>query len=102
MYALFWRAANVTSLYKFKEAMEAIDNANPTAREWLANTGDQSRWTKYAFDTKVCCAENKTNFVESFIATVGVDRCNPILTLLEVNPYFKLCCCKPQVCCFKT
>ena len=94
MYALFWRAANATSLFNFKKAMEAIDDAKPTAKEWLADIGDQSRWTKYAFDPNVCCDENKTNFVESFNATLGVDRCKPVLTLLEGNLCFKLFCCK--------
>ncbi|XP_057528325.1 uncharacterized protein LOC130807059 [Amaranthus tricolor] len=63
--------------------MEAIDDANPTTREWLVDIGDQTRWTKYAFDPNVCCDENKTNFVESFNATLGVDRCKCVLTLLE-------------------
>ena len=91
MYALFWRAANATSLFKFKKAMEAIDDTNPMAKEWLVDIGDQSsRWTKYAFDPNVCCDENKTNFVESFNATLGVDRCKPFLTLLEGNLCFKL------------
>ena len=94
MYALFWRAANATSLFKLKKAMEAIDDSNPTARQWLADIGDQSRWRKYAFDPNVCCDENKTNFVESFNATLGVDRCKPVLTLLEGNLCFKLSCYK--------
>ena len=94
MYALFWRAVNATSLFKFKKAMKAINDVNPTAREWLADIGDQSRWKKYAFDPNVCCDENKINFVESFNATLGVDRCKPVLTLLEGNLCFKLFCCK--------
>jgi hypothetical protein len=80
---MFWRAANASSKFKFRKAMEAIDGADPKAREWLANIGDQSRWSKHAFDPTVCCDENKTNFVESFNATLGVDRSKPVLTLLE-------------------
>ena len=91
MYAMFWMAANATSLYKFKKGMEAIDDANPTARECLSDIGDQSRWTKYAFDPKVRRDENKTNFVESFNATLGVDRCKLFLMLFEGNLCFKLC-----------
>ena len=94
MYGLVWRAANATSLFKFKKSMEAIDDANPTTWKCLADIGDQSRWAKYAFDPNVCCDENKTNFVESFNATLGVDRCKPVLTLLEGNLCFKLFCCK--------
>ena len=91
MYALFWRAANATFLFKLKKAMEAIEDANPTIRECLADIGDQSRWTKYAFDHNVSCDENKTNFVESFNATLGVDRCKLFLMLFEGNLCFKLC-----------
>ena len=91
MYALFERATNATSLYKFKKVMEAMANLQ---QESGLQIGDQSKWKKYAFDPKVCCDENKTNFIESFNATFGVDRCKLVLTLLEGNPCFKLCCCK--------
>ncbi|KAL2945019.1 Small ribosomal subunit biogenesis GTPase RsgA [Bienertia sinuspersici] len=83
MYSLFWRACSATSPFTFRKAMETIEKANPLARIWLANLGDQSRWTRHKFDSKICSEENKTNFVESFNATLGVDRCRPILTLLE-------------------
>ena len=49
----------------------------------MADIGDQSRWSKQSFDPTVCYDENKTNFVESFNATLGVDRSKPVLTLLE-------------------
>ena len=83
LYAMFWRVANASSKFKFRKAMEAIDGADPKAREWLADIGDQSRWSKHDFDPLVCCDENKTNFVESFNATLGVDRSKPVLTSLE-------------------
>lgn len=83
MYALFWRACIATSTFTFRKAMERIEKANPAARVWLANLGDQSRWSKHAFDPSICCDENKSNFVESFNATLGIDWCRPVLTLLE-------------------
>ncbi|KAL2905194.1 Antagonist of mitotic exit network protein 1, partial [Bienertia sinuspersici] len=42
-----------------------------------------SRWSKNKFDASLKCDVNNTNFVESFDSTLGVDRCRPILTLLE-------------------
>ncbi|KAL2895808.1 EF-hand calcium-binding domain-containing protein 5, partial [Bienertia sinuspersici] len=83
MYSLFWRACSATSPFTFRKAMERIEKENPLARIWLANLGDQSRWTRHKFDPQICSEENKTNFVESFNATLGVDRCRPMLTLLE-------------------
>ncbi|KAL2903517.1 Phosphoenolpyruvate carboxylase [Bienertia sinuspersici] len=83
MYSLFWRACNATSTFTFRMAMERIQKTNPLALVWLSKLGDQSRWTKYKFNPKICTDENKTNFVESFNATLGVDRCRSVLTLLE-------------------
>ena len=74
--------------------MEAIDDVNPTAWEWLADIGDQLRSTKYAFDHNICCDDNKTNFFESFNTTLRVDKGKPVLTLLKGNICFKLFCCK--------
>ncbi|KAL2937069.1 Methionyl-tRNA formyltransferase [Bienertia sinuspersici] len=85
MHSLFWRAASATSPFTFRKAMERIEKENPLARIWLANLGDQSRWTRHKFDPKICSEENKSNFVESFNATLGIDRCRPVLTLLEDN-----------------
>ncbi|XP_057517894.1 uncharacterized protein LOC130798818 [Amaranthus tricolor] len=72
LYAMFWRAANASSKFMFKKAMEVIDKVDPKARAWFADIGEQSRWSKHASDPLVCCDENKTNFVESFNATLGV------------------------------
>lgn len=85
MYALFWKASNVTSKFIFSKAMEQIDKANRNARVWLANLGAQIRWSKHAFDPIIYSDERKNNFVESFNATLGLDRCRPVLTLLEGN-----------------
>lgn len=49
----------------------------------LAKLGPQSTWSKHAFSEHVKSDVNKTNFVESFNSTLGIDRCRPILTLLE-------------------
>lgn len=83
MYSLFWLACTATSPFSFKKAMEKIQKTNHLALVWLSKLGDQSRWSRHKFDPKICTDENKTNFVESFNATLGVDRCRPILTLLE-------------------
>ncbi|KAL2942222.1 FK506-binding protein 4 [Bienertia sinuspersici] len=50
MYSLFWRACSATSPFTFRKAMERIEKANPLARIWLANLGDQSIWTRHKFD----------------------------------------------------
>ncbi|XP_021755177.1 uncharacterized protein LOC110720449 [Chenopodium quinoa] len=63
--------------------MERIQKTNKLALIWLSKLGDQSRWSKHQFDPKICSDENKTNFVESFNATLGIERCRPVLTLLE-------------------
>ncbi|XP_057247051.1 uncharacterized protein LOC130589640 [Beta vulgaris subsp. vulgaris] len=83
MWQLFWLAAGATSKFTFKKAMQQIEKANPAARIWLANLGEQKRWTKHQFDTSIKSDVNKTNFVESFNSTLGIDRCRPVLTLLE-------------------
>ncbi|KMS97371.1 hypothetical protein BVRB_6g155710 [Beta vulgaris subsp. vulgaris] len=85
MWQLFWLAAGATSEFTFKKAMQQIEKANPAARIWLANLGEQKRWTKHQFDTSIKSDVNKTNFVESFNSTLGIDRCRPVLTLLEGN-----------------
>ncbi|KAL2896041.1 Protein FAR1-RELATED SEQUENCE 8 [Bienertia sinuspersici] len=83
MFSLFWKACGATSPFTFKKAMTGLQKANPAALVWLSKLGEQSRWTKHKFDPAIKCDVNKTNFVESFNATLGVDRCRPILTLLE-------------------
>lgn len=50
---------------------------------WFANLGDASTWSKHKFDPNVCNDSNTSNFVESFNSTLGVDRCRPVLSLLE-------------------
>ncbi|KAL2933778.1 Retrotransposon-derived protein PEG10 [Bienertia sinuspersici] len=51
---------------------------------WLAyDLGEQCRRTKHKFDASIKSDVNKTNFVESFNATLGIDRCRPVMTLLE-------------------
>ncbi|KAL2930197.1 Copper-exporting P-type ATPase [Bienertia sinuspersici] len=88
MWQLFWLAASATSPFVFQKAMKQIDKAKPSARVWLANLGEQSRWTKHKFDPLIKCDVNNTNFVESFNATLGIDRARPVTTLLEgINPF---------------
>ncbi|XP_021769696.1 uncharacterized protein LOC110733936 [Chenopodium quinoa] len=68
-----------------------VKAVNPMACEWLADLGNQSRWTRHKFDPKICSDENKTNFVESLNVTLGVDRCRPVLTLLEDISIRRMC-----------
>lgn len=83
MLSLFWRACGAYSKFTFGKAMKGFQKTNPEARIWLADIGDLSTWSKHAFDTDIKCDTNKSNFVESFNATLGVERCSPVLTLLE-------------------
>ncbi|XP_021758656.1 uncharacterized protein LOC110723618 [Chenopodium quinoa] len=84
MYILFWRACNATSFFTFRKAMERLKKGGgDEVMKWFADLGEQSRWTKHKFDPNVCNDSNTSNFVESFNSTLGIDRCRPILTLLE-------------------
>ena len=83
LWQLFWLACGAFSTFTFAKAMNEIEKNNPDARRWLANLGPQERWTKHKFDPELKCDINKTNFVESFNATLGTDRCKPVLSLLE-------------------
>ncbi|KAL2928060.1 hypothetical protein RDABS01_006451 [Bienertia sinuspersici] len=83
MLSLFWKACGAYSEFTFKKAMEQMDKVGKGGRLWLAKLGDQARWTKHKFNVATKCDSNKSNFVESFNATLGIDRCRPVLTLLE-------------------
>lgn len=87
MFNLFWKACGAYSKFTFKKAMDQLQKVNPDALVWLSNVGEQETWSKHAFKTHIKCDVNKTNFVESFNATLGIDRCRPVLTLLEGNYY---------------
>ena len=78
LWQLFWLACGAFSTFTFAKAMNEIEKNNPEARKWLANLRPQERWTKHEFDPKLKCDINKTNFVESFNATLGTDRCKPV------------------------
>ena len=71
------------STFTFAKAMNEIEKKNPEARKSLANLGPQERWTKHKFDPEWKYDINKKTFVESFNATLGTDRCKPVLSLLE-------------------
>ncbi|KAL2901168.1 hypothetical protein RDABS01_026250, partial [Bienertia sinuspersici] len=83
MWNLFWLACEAYSEFTFRNAMEAFQKTNPAVRIWLADLVEQCRWTKRKFDGSIKSDVNKTNFVESFNATLGIDRCRPVMTLLE-------------------
>lgn len=52
---------------------------NHLGRVWFIKLGDHSNWTKHKFNPKIKCEVNKTNFVESFNATLGIDKCYDIV-----------------------
>lgn len=84
MWQLFQLACGAYFDFTFKKTMKGIHKTQTTARIcWLANLGEQKRWTKHKFDLSIKCDVNNINFVESFNATLGIDRCRPVLTLLE-------------------
>lgn len=51
--------------------------------KWFVELEDPSTWSKYRFDPNVYNDTNTSNFKESFNSTLDVDRCRPVLTLLE-------------------
>ncbi|XP_021715950.1 uncharacterized protein LOC110683849 [Chenopodium quinoa] len=83
MLSLFWKACGACSEFTFKKSMEQMDKVGKGGRLWLAKLGNQARWTKHKFNVATKCDANKSNFVESFNATLGIDRCRLVLTLLE-------------------
>ncbi|XP_021731001.1 uncharacterized protein LOC110697906 [Chenopodium quinoa] len=83
MFSLFWRACGAYSEFTFKKAMKQLQKVNPAALIWLSKVGDQSTWTEHKFNEAIKCDVNKSNFVESFNATLGMDRARSVLTLLE-------------------
>ncbi|XP_021775489.1 uncharacterized protein LOC110739330 [Chenopodium quinoa] len=84
MYTLFWRACNATNKFTFRKAMEKLQKeGGDDVMTWFADLGDQSKWSKHKFDPNVCNDSNTSNFVEIFNSTLSVDRCRPVLTLLE-------------------
>ncbi|KAL2899231.1 putative surface protein bspA-like [Bienertia sinuspersici] len=83
MLSLFWRVCGAYSPFTFRKAMDTLKKVNPMAVEWLADLGEQSAWTIHKFNPVVTSDVNKSNFVESFNATLGIERCRPVLTLLE-------------------
>ena len=92
MYVLFWRVCNATSQFTFRKAMERVQKeGGDKVIEWLGQLGDPSTWSKHKFDPNVCNDSNTSNFVESFNSTLGIDRCRPVLTLLEGKLLLVLC-----------
>ncbi|KAL2902664.1 Transposase for insertion sequence element IS905 [Bienertia sinuspersici] len=83
MLSLFWRVYGAYSPFTFRKAMETLKKVNHMEVEWLADLGEQSAWTIHKFNPVVTTDVNKSNFVESFNATLGIERCKPVLTLLE-------------------
>ena len=52
--------------------MEAIDKASSTAKAWLKDIGDQSRWSKHVFHPTVCCVENKKILLRASMLHLGL------------------------------
>ncbi|KAL2940629.1 Leishmanolysin-like peptidase 2 [Bienertia sinuspersici] len=63
MFSLFWKSCGAYSKFTFAKAMEQLQKTNPKALIW--------------------CDVNRTNFVESFNTTLGIERCRPVMSLLE-------------------
>ncbi|XP_063935333.1 uncharacterized protein LOC108226826 isoform X1 [Daucus carota subsp. sativus] len=85
LYILFWRACNATSQFTYRKAMEKLKEVGgDSVMKFFAELGDPAGWSKHKFDPNVCNDSNTSNFVESFNSTLGIDRCRPVLTLLEV------------------
>ncbi|XP_063946158.1 uncharacterized protein LOC135151558 [Daucus carota subsp. sativus] len=84
LYILFWRACNATSQFTYRKAMERLKEVGgDSVMKFFAELGDPAGWSKHKFDPNVCNDSNTSNFVESFNSTLGIDRCRPVLTLLE-------------------
>lgn len=83
MLSLFWRVCGAYSQFTFKKSMEKLQKTNIEAKVWLSEIGEMKTWTKHCFNPAVKCDVNKSNFVESFNSTLGIDRCRPVFTLLE-------------------
>ncbi|XP_021752033.1 uncharacterized protein LOC110717599 [Chenopodium quinoa] len=84
MHKLFWGVTNAYSAFSFKKALQKVQTtAGLGAVKWFKEVGPLERWTRWRFDPQLSSDENTNNFVESFNNTIGVDRCYPILTLLE-------------------
>ena len=85
MFSLFWLACGAFNPFTFRKAMERLQKANPLVVVWFSKLGPQSVWSKHAFNPAIKSDVNKSNFVESFNSTLGLDRCQPVMTLLEGN-----------------
>lgn len=83
MLSLFWRVCGAYSQFTFEKAMQKLQKTNIEAKVWLSEVGEMKTWTKHLFNPSVKCDVNKSNFVESFNSTLGIDRCRPVYTLLE-------------------
>ncbi|KAL9232176.1 hypothetical protein vseg_007315 [Gypsophila vaccaria] len=84
---LFWKAANVTSLYVFNKAMAKIERLSSEDAKYLMDTEQQ--WSIHQFDPNVVCPHNTSNFVESFNALINKLREMPVLSMMEgIRTYY--------------
>ena len=84
MHKLFWKLVNSYSEFTFKNTLKTMtEHGGLGIATWFADVGDHELWARYRFNPIVCNDENTSNFVESFNATLGVHRNNPVLTMLE-------------------
>ncbi|KAL2930826.1 Inactive 7-epi-sesquithujene synthase [Bienertia sinuspersici] len=84
MHKLFWSVVNAYSAFTFKKALQQVESvAGVGAVMWFQEIGPLERWARWRFHPDLYSDANTNNFVESFNSTIGVDRCYPILTLLE-------------------
>ncbi|KAL2927160.1 D-alanine--D-alanine ligase [Bienertia sinuspersici] len=84
MHKLFCSVTNAYSEYSFRKALKQVMvHGGLGAVKWFKDIGPLDRWTRWRFEPSLHNDETTKNFLESFNSTIGVDRCNPVLTLLE-------------------
>ncbi|KAL2927480.1 Dihydrolipoyllysine-residue acetyltransferase component of acetoin cleaving system [Bienertia sinuspersici] len=82
--AYFWQAADAYNEWVFNKAMQEMRKLDAAAYPYLMDI-DLNMWARFKFDPKICCADNTNNFIESFNATLGLDRIRPIMGLMEAK-----------------
>lgn len=83
MFNHFWKASGPYSPFTFKKEMEFLHKTNSLALVWLMKLGSSQHGQSMLLSQLSQSDVNKIEFVERFNSTIGIDRCTPILTLLE-------------------
>ena len=81
---IFGRGVKDTSEFTFNKAIdEMIKVAGSESVTWFEDVGEAERWSKYLLNPKVCSDENTCKFVETFITTLGLHKCHPVISVLD-------------------